>query len=190
MQIAILSPGPSLPQFSGAPDATTIGVNRAATLFACDWLAAIDYTLIEKYSSSFLGSPKWLTNQNSFEHFARQDHPWGRREHVTTDWLRRNYLDTRQFSWTLYSFTSALVFAAYLGATRVDIYGADFAGVADWDGEQPVDHPDMRNQQRWDGERKLYERIKGWMEQRGIEVVRHERQETSSASQIERLGIG
>src|SRR5688500_15855664 len=110
MNVAILCPGPSLTQFPGAPDATIIGVNRAATRFTCDWLAAIDYTLIEKHGGRFLGNPRWLTNRCSFEHFARRDHPWGRREHVVTDWLRQNYLDTQQFSWTLYSFTSALVF--------------------------------------------------------------------------------
>lgn len=170
MTVAILCPGPSLEKCGALSADVTIGVNRAASFVRCDYVAAVDYPVIEKWGDGF-GDAKWLTNQSSFDHLARQDHPFARRETVTTDWLRRNYYDTRDFPWTIFSFTSALVFAAYLGATEVDIYGADWAGESDWDGVAGAE-PGKRNDDRWRGERALFEKVKAWMEVQGVHVSR------------------
>jgi hypothetical protein len=173
LNAAILCPGPSLQSCGAISADVTIGINRAASFVPCDWVAAVDYPVVTQWGDSF-GGAKWLTNQNSITHLEREKHPWAWREHVTTDFLRRNFHDTRDFPWTIFSFTSALVFAAYLGATTVEIYGADWAGVADWDGVESAE-PGKRDEQRWDGERKLFHKVESWMQSKGITVTRHVR---------------
>lgn len=178
MTAVILCPGKSLNAYTPDGADITIGVNRACAFVPCDWAAILDREVIERYADSFKGNPKWMTNQSSFDELARKDHPWSWKEHVIVDQLRREFWHTDQpdgvtVPWTLYSFTSALVTAAWLGATWVEIYGADWSGTHDYDGKQH-DYPDKRNDERWDGERKLYGKVTNWMQsEKGITVTRH-----------------
>ena len=70
------------------------------------------------------------------------------------------------------SATTALVYAGYRGATRVDVYGADWAPDApDWDG---VAAGRNRTADRFALERGIWEnRLVPWLAARGVEVVRH-----------------
>lgn len=143
MKAVVLCPGPSLAKFTGC-EHLTIGVNRAGlnkqvgpsyaeTLgrisgFACDWWAATDYPLIRDYQA--LGKPKLFTSRQTANDIK------GKFDHLFSGIAAKEDIGVpfNEVPWTIYTATSALVLAYHLGATEIEVYGCDFAGVADWDG--------------------------------------------------------
>lgn len=183
---AILCPGPSLarvaPETVAAYDAR-IGVNRAVLHVACEWWATLDGNLFSAAAGFTppVNQPCLVCSRGTYcslrrVHTELQDWPW---------------LDTRQIDcpgdplhqlrWRKFSFTTAIVLAAKLGARKIDCFGADMLGEADWDG-----HTDPRNkrdetrtdaagkvlQGRWPMERKIFAELAAVLAGQGVEVSR------------------
>ena len=65
--------------------------------------------------------------------------------------------------------TAAIVYAAFKGATEIDVYGADWEGTADFDGVQGGKN---RSEDRWREERGIFGALQVVLKQRGCEVTR------------------
>lgn len=153
MIASILCPGPSLAKLTQAQiDATTvIAVNRAAHRVRCDWWVFLDDRIWKTYPLDY--RPKICATR---EVERRIDEKF----ELTTDELRDQFSPAA--GWTIYSFTSAIVLAAHLGAARAVIYGCDWAGHADFDGHLyrfSNEHAEQtRSDDRWKREREIFER--------------------------------
>lgn len=128
MTITLLCPGPSLEKFPGS-DTVKIGVNRAAVMRPCDWWCASDYPLIRDYDP--IGKPRLFTNENKVNRPERFSEILFK-EQIWKLWpsLPENG------PWSLFTAPSALILAAYLGATDIQVWGCDFKGTSDADGHQ------------------------------------------------------
>lgn len=168
MTVNILCPGPSLADARPYPVDLTIAVNRAALTFPCDWWAAVDRTLVTKIGGEVKPGPRLLTNAMSLESLTRRKSPWAAGA-MTTDSMM-GFCPVA--SWTLRTMTCAMVLAAKLGATAINLYGHDMAGTLDFDG---VAAGEMRDVARWDSERVIYGNLVAWLTERGVEIKRHER---------------
>jgi hypothetical protein len=175
---AILCPGPSLSRtYSGQPADLLIGVNRAALAYGCDVWAALDYTSdgkgvqpggIIRWRKDVIGNPVLLTTRTSLAALARRGEPWGGQAVTVEEFAGFVPL---QIGWTLYSMTAAVVYAAWRGAKRIDLYGCDWAGTADHDGVMAGGN---RSAERWSSERTICEsKLFPALKERGIEVTRH-----------------
>lgn len=185
MKAIVLCPGPSLSQYTPQPAAVTIGVNRAVLFQKCDWLASSDYPFLRDYE---FGYPvKLFTNQDTKLHRAQTRFT----EVLHKEALFHKY-PPAETSWTLLTATSALILAAHLGATQIDVYGADWKGTQDWDGHEyganQKDYKDFignpavwvgneawrtRGEKRWSDEAINWHRACAMLTGKGIEVTRH-----------------
>lgn len=166
MTAVVLCPGPSLARLTAAPAADlTIGVNRATTAFACDVWAALDYPLIRDQHAAVIGTPALLTRAQTWTDIGR---------HLplalagTADALRGAF-PVAGCAWDRFTATTAIVYAASAGATRIDVYGADMAGTAGFDA---ADAGENRDAGRWGAERVIFDRLTDVLSGRGVSVNR------------------
>lgn len=59
----------------------------------------------------------------------------------------------------------AVLLAFSLGATTIDVYGADWTGTRDYDG---VEAGENRTPDRWDAERHDWDILTAWLNERGV----------------------
>jgi hypothetical protein len=161
MNVALLCPGPSLANLTEAPKAdVTIGVNRAACRFPCQWWAATDYPLIRDWQHAVLGDPRLLTKRQTWIDL--------RHRLKFSDVLLLDSLECLVKGWDVKTATASLVLAGTLGATRIDVYGADWTDAPDFDGTTVVGTD--RGAQRWDEERATWNAVIAHL---GIPVKRY-----------------
>ncbi len=166
MNVRILCPGPSLAHYDAGDFAgTTIAVNRAAMAHRCDVWAACDYPTIRDFHEQVIGSPILLTRRQTWEDV-------GRRVKLTPTLIEDlfDYLPPNNLPWTLYTANVALVYAAKMGATQIDIFGADWKPEApDFDG---VSVALDRSAERFRNETIIWGRIVEVLAGRGVRVNR------------------
>lgn len=176
MKFALLCPGPSLRLYPGREGYDRIiGVNRAAMSVEVDTWAATDWISeganrapggIKHWQDQVIGTPLLLTNADSLSSLTSHGIPW-RGEAKTTDSLTATLGSSA--GWTLYSATSAVVYALNAGARTLDCYGMDWSGTLDFDG---VNAGGNRTDARWDSERGIFrmltELLKGKMDIRRV----------------------
>ena len=162
----MLCPGPSLASFDGCCSDydITIGVNRAASAYACDYYVALDAKSYEMAAP--LGEPVIVTVKHSLAEMC-QRHP----ELTGRAWMP--YSDAGcdiASNFGAFSSTAALVLAHHLGASTVHVYGADMAGEADFDGyENPQNRRDAL---RWAKEARQWVALVDELAGKGTRVVR------------------
>lgn len=157
MHAVVLCPGESLRLMDRLPQCDmSIGVNRAALAFRVDWFAASDYPMIRNHIESLPGTPSLLTLRqteidlrNRLSRFPRvciaESLPCPLK-HPKTMML-------------------AVLLAFSLGATTIDVYGADWTGTRDYDG---VEAGENRTPDRWDAERHDWDILTAWLNERGV----------------------
>lgn len=164
MKSVVLCPGPSLAAMTAWPNCLTIGVNRAPlivrNLGKVDWWVFTDPRVAVKYAPDY--APRIFTSADS------------------RDKLRLpNALTYEQVGTPrecTYTATAALMLAAHLGATQIDVFGADMTGTADADGHEYDFHDEpakvTRTPERWNGEAEIWQRVADSLAERGITVRR------------------
>lgn len=168
MNVALLCPGPSLSLFDGEHEGPIVAVNRAALRHRCDFWAAMDFPLIERIGADVLGSPMLLTSQETISEMTKRGIGWRGDVGFARD--LSSYCPS-SLEWDLFTAPTALVFAGFIGATRIDIWGMDWKGLADFDG---VEAGENRSPERWALDRGIIQnRLIPWLRYRGIDVVRH-----------------
>lgn len=169
MTAVILAPGPSLAGLTYTPLAdVVIGVNRASVAHAVDVWACLDFSLLKEETRNVLGKPKLWTGAETW----RTAEAWCGLELATTsDAMRVFFPVNTRAAWTLYTTTTALVFAAWVGAERIDVYGADMEGTKGFDAK---DRGGNRSSMRWASERVIFAEVMEMLKARGVTVVRQE----------------
>jgi hypothetical protein len=171
MNARILCPGPSLARYAPGDFAgLLIGVNRAAQAQPCDVWASTDYPLVLAEADNVPGSPTLLTSGES----ARRVECVWHHPIVTLESLF-TFLSPHNLPWTLYTMTAAIVFAAFRGATDVEIFGCDWTPGPDWDGHTDANTlaTDSRQESRWELERGICWKLECALDARGVKVSRH-----------------
>lgn len=167
MHVTVLCPGPSLVRSFTGFDGLTIGVNRAAIAYGCDWWAALDSPLILDPACTPAGSPSLFTSRETAARLARNLRHWAYGATVAEDVFPGESLPG---NWTLFTAPAALILAAHLGATRIDVYGADWTDAADFDGVRPTSD---RSPVRWAREIPIWAAVVEWLGVRGTRVETH-----------------
>jgi hypothetical protein len=194
MNIAVLCPGRSVINFTPhwRDYQTRICVNRSVQAFACDWWCACDNRVVETFAPVPTSRPRLFTIHEC--HFRLGKHGY---LHLYPDlltveelWEQYNFPRNipyvvhddgvvRDGPWMNKSTPSAIALAAHLGATRIDLWGADMDGCGDWDGFE-YNFPNAeserachtRTRERWDAERRLLDGITEYLKGRGCELRR------------------
>lgn len=148
-----------------------VGVNRAAVFIPCHVWVAGDRPLIEREHQNVIGDPLLITGVDAHEKLTRlrdEGSPiWRGSWRCSTEMMGFCPYDLQ---WVMFSSTIALVYCAFREATRIDVYGADWSGTADFDGTAAGEN---RSESRWALEKQIWANLERWMRQKGIEVVRH-----------------
>lgn len=167
MTAVVLCPGPSLSQLAEVPKCDlSIGVNRAAIAFRCDVWAAADYPTIKNVQEKVIGNPKLLTKRQTWEDIKH-------RVTLPLAGIAEDcgaFLSPDEVVWLAKTFSCAVVFAAALGANRIDYYGCDWKGEEDFDGKKAGED---RSDTRWRDERAMFGALTEILLRRGVEVRRH-----------------
>lgn len=157
MNAVLLCPGPSLANLYSVPKCDlSIAVNRACLRFDADWGAILDCTLLKEIA---IRPPKLLTRR---EHWPRYTQSPGLAVEDTGCPIAR---------YDLFTAPAALALAGYLGATTIDVYGADWTDEADFDGVRASET--RRDAERWAMEIPIWNRVADWLRGKGCEVTRH-----------------
>ncbi|HSZ58519.1 MAG TPA: hypothetical protein VK797_22825 [Tepidisphaeraceae bacterium] len=172
---AILCPGTSLSATSpigfGA-DVIVIAVNRASAFFPADVWAAGDYPLIEAERAHVRGMPELLTTEGAIEHLRQTDKPWPWRVLPSFESLDPHCQGAGGVpQWRVFTAIAACVYAEFIGCKRIEVFGADWQGEADFDG---VKAGGNRSPERWRLERNIFENLlTPWLNARGVSLFRH-----------------
>lgn len=167
MRAVILTPGPSLARYVPAePADLTVAVNRAGLSFAADTWAALDPPMVRDHGPKVIGAPVLLTSADTPRILARDGWSW-RGETVTHKALI-GYLPA-SINLLLFTFTTAIAYCAWRGATSIDTYGCDWLGTGDFDG---VIGGTNRTPDRWAMERAIYAALAEALAERGVRVTR------------------
>ena len=166
MKTIILCPGPSLAELSAVPKADlVIGVNRVATHFIVDVWACIDHTLYSKIDHEVLGNPELITLREDRKRHSKRP---GTDIEELEEWLP-HHPHLGGIRWAMFSMTAAMVYAAWKGATSIDIYGCDwFVDAPDFDGKTL--ETNRRTAERFELERSIYTAT---VDKLKLEVTRH-----------------
>lgn len=165
MRAALICPGPSVFQtFDPDHPGVKLAVNRAALWFAADHWAANDLPLIEQIGRSVLGQPQLWCNHDTADSLRRKENRWGKLASAFSS------LHCPVPAWHLYTAPAALVVAAHLGATRIDVFGADWTDAPDADGEMPPSC--RRDPSRWEQERAIWFEIVSRLQASDVRVNR------------------
>lgn len=173
MKVAILSAGPSLVQ-TFDPDAghdLSIGVNRAAGSFHCDWWSCGDAQTFAEHEP--VGYPVLFTMTGADGQFRRfRDTPDRLAKHRMVLWGEcSDALAGRGLPacWNNWSITAAMALAVWQGAKHVDVYGHDMSGVIDVAGRRM----DKRAEQ-WKRVGKDWMMVSGWAREQGLTLKHHQ----------------
>lgn len=181
MKAIILSPGPSLAAYIPRAADLIIAVNRAAIAHACDIWACGDTPAIEgrrpdEGAEAVLSAcksrgqavPKLLAYSVTID--TLRDHRFGWPSEIVS-WtpMADAFLHPSIANWPFTTFTSAVVYALWQGATEVEVFGADWEGTADYDGVQAGMN---RSDDRWREERGIFGAIQTIFAERGIKIER------------------
>ncbi len=167
MKAAICCPGPSLNLLDAPPAADIlIGVNRAVLRFACHWLAAKDYTTLKQIyrEGGPRGTPSLFTIPQTWKDSRDKFGPFP--QFITTDQIAPPIPN-----WSVKTAPAALVLAAHLGATSIDVYGADWTNEPDFDGVL-IDGT-QRDEARWNDEAIYWAAVTAYLKDKGVTVWRH-----------------
>ena len=152
-----------------------LSVNRAGLAVASDWWAALDYPTVRDHAAKLLGYPNLITTRQTMYDIALR--PWRiARFHevrpiqdmveIAGEW-KRDPID-----WCNRSMNAAIGFAAMEGAKSIDLYGADFAGQQDFDGNADKEAITNRRPDRWETERAIIATATELFASRGIVLRR------------------
>lgn len=176
MRVALLSNGPSLRAAWAARKGrfdVTIGVNRAVSVFPCDYWAAGDWQCLVPGHEAYtvpIGKPKLYTMDSSNDHLA-QHHPQALDNlGLVLRWWEVGIPLVPPDGWSTYTSPAALVLATHLGATVVEAFGVDMAGTSDCRG---IENGAGRDLGRWMAERTIWDSCVQWLQSRGCRVIRH-----------------
>lgn len=170
--VAILCPGPSLPEtWSDDTDKSAfdavIGVNRAVLHDTCTHWAFIDPGLYIDHRPNYKPAIMYSKlAERKIDQKGLHDELFRHPSRVTTEDMGTQC--PRSLSWTLYTMVSAIVYAETLGAKTIQVFGSDHAGTTDFDGYTGKN--DNRTQARWETESKITRDVIGWLEGRGVTV--------------------
>ncbi len=165
MKAAICCPGPSLNLLDAPPAADIlIGVNRAILRFPCQWLAAMDYTTVKQLHREGATMPSLFTREQTWADVKHKFGPFP--QFITTDQIA---IPVRR--WAFKTAPAALVLAAHLGATSIDVFGADWTNEPDFDG-QLIDGT-QRDEARWNDEAGIWNDVVIYLAERGVKTCRH-----------------
>lgn len=157
MKVALLTPGPSLCTWAFdtfAPYDLRVGVNRAVLYAFCDAWVAMDWKLIARHAPAV---PLTIyTDKVAAEHLTESRFP--RLHEFPVIVVERR---------GVFSAVNALHICKDLGATAIDVYGADWTDQPDFDGTTVVGS--KRDAERWTAERAAWDAT---VNQLGIEVKR------------------
>jgi hypothetical protein len=167
MHTVLLVPGPSLRELERTGGAElllaadlVIGVKRAATRFACHWAVVLDSPDFQKFGDAFIGRPRMLTRA---EYRPKYTLLPGLNFEALSD-----YCPDIAVEWTS---VAGLLLAGLLHADRIDVYGADFNGLPEWDGY--VSPQADYSPRRWERERTQFQQCESWLrDAKGIDVCR------------------
>jgi hypothetical protein len=154
MKIALLCPGPSLSlTYEPSGHAHVIGINRAVLGFACDWWAFTDWQPFLHYHH-FADLPRlglFFSGTALDELLRRGMAPRMQDARTLLPFEDIDPARTRdKLRWGLFTAPAALMLARHLGATSIDVYGADWSDEPDWDGERMTGC--VRDENRWSNE--------------------------------------
>src|SRR5437016_5928842 len=128
MRAVILCPGPSLAALPAAVwpagAGVIIGVNRAAAYRACGWWAFVDSPVFAAVKPA--GLPRVFTTAESLRTLSKGDHRARLMAHAPMALDAAALRFQLSLGWSIYSAPAALCLAAFLGATKIDVYGADW----------------------------------------------------------------
>jgi hypothetical protein len=167
----VLCSGPSIEQFTGSAD-LLIGVNRGAILKPCTHWVCLDRCAqadtdpaggLRGWADQVQGTPHLLTKRETV-----RSCPWRGETSIVEDWWKDYEPGT--LGWSIFSATTAVMWAAHMGATQIEIYGMDLAGKEDADGVNPSS---TRSDAQWERQRETLAGITEWLKAKGVEVVRH-----------------
>lgn len=173
MNAAILCPGPSLAKW---PDAMLsayplrIAVNRGVHRVPCTHWVMADLNPFEKDPPAKL-PPVW-TSENIISHFPKGSATAYETLGNRHPFLVNTYSPDGVVDWRSFSSTAALIVAAHLGATRIDVYGADWTNEPDFDGKSINQGPHERDAERWKNERQIWDAVGGYLTSIGVSVNR------------------
>lgn len=120
--IDILSAGPSAKDYE-ATGRKVVGVNRAGTIYPCDYLVLLDFAGYEEYKDRIKGNPILVTCGNCSSKFNKRNI-----DHHVTGYCRI----PKEYKTTEFSFVAARYFAEMeLEATEINVYGDDKHGTSD-----------------------------------------------------------
>lgn len=179
MNAAVLCPGPSVQRFPANGDLrlserhperpqpydVVVGVNRAASLHACDFWCLLDHYTYDL--RPVIGRPTICCHASIYSNMtkaypAAKDHKFLALENIPENFQICN--------WRTWSASLAIVVAFINGASLIECYGMDWRGAADWDGFTHERH--RRTAKRWIAEQKLFEQIREWLGPRGCTIRR------------------
>jgi len=167
--IAILCPGPSItmyPQSDRSKYDLRIGINRGIGAYHCHYWVFLDFRAFTQMHSILSYRPGILTTPNIAQKIRRID---GHELYQIKVMERATISDS--IKWTRYSLIAAIVGSiSTLGATSIDVFGADWNGDTDFDGEYT--NRFNRNPTRWQKESDMFDQIKDWAEYHGTIVNR------------------
>ena len=165
MNAAILCPGPSLSRFQDRSGYDlVIGVNRSAVAHAVDVWCCGDWPLYQRVQQDVIGSPLWFTDPNSAGYVGVHGPAW-RGKLTTFDQIDPHI----ENDWKIYSLYAAVGYAVVAGATRIEVYGADWNGEKDFDGTLAGN---TRDENRWRVEASGFRALVEILGRRGIELSR------------------
>lgn len=171
-KIAVLCPGPSLRTFPAVRHRydLRIGVNRAVGHVPCDYWVMLDAPVFERVCP--LGFPRVMSPMSQWREVlgkASLSAAARKHQHMVPESVRAS-LPREVVRWESWSSTAAVALAYHMGATRIDCYGMDWEGKADFDG---ATHPtDCRDADRWRRERKCFIEMRVALGQRGVKLAR------------------
>lgn len=188
MNAAILCPGPSLALHAAAAGGRAwdtadvrIAINTAILCHSgIEWWCALDELLFQMAAERHELFGNWLYEAEPPPAIFTDDHAYQRiednPEHKAL-FHRHRRLDALGVAgvkpppgWNHYSSGGARVLAVFLGATHIDVYGADMAGIGDFLGNQCASNRDRR---RWNEERAWLQGIDHWLHERGVTITNH-----------------
>ncbi len=163
MHAVVLLPGPSLKDLSAVPASdVTIGAKRAGTKFFCDHVAILDSVDLHRLVPKLLGTPKILTRAGYRGRYVAG-------EGIDVEALQAWYGQAdKEWAWTS---TACVALAAFLGATEITAFGADFIpGAPQFDGFEG--HEPNLSKERFNREREAWNVLVRWLAGRGVDVKR------------------
>lgn len=179
MNAAILCPGPSVQNYplngdlrvsemsptKPRPYDVIVGVNRAASLHACDFWCLLDHYTYDLLP--VIGKPTIVCHASIYNSMVREFPAANSHVHLALENIDENF---QICNWRTWSASLAIVVAFTQGVDLIECYGMDWVGTSDWDGFSQTQQ--RRSAKRWLAERKLFGQIRDWLGARGCTVRR------------------